>query len=417
MSLVAVRPDGGEQLLRHLPDSEVDAGGPLSEWGNVSVSGWIALGIDKFGGPWPMILVDLRDPASEPWVIDQANLGGIGPRWGPNGLVAAMIDFESLVLADPEAHTTSVMSMQGYGLVGGGPSIVWTADGRGIVGSTGTGAYAVVPIDGSDPVAQVGQIFQSRVGYGPGMASLQICSVEASCTGDEDGRVEIVSADGAARTIWQQEGADRALDARFGDAADEYWLALDTNGGRQFEIWFGWRETSRKRSRRSIEMRAGSPSMLRWCHPTNYRSSRGSISKMRPAAVVVEPSGSQTFHTGNFAGFVDDASLATFNTDDFGPPNGAMPPVGVGYQLPTLEDLIAAETELNPGRIVLGSESRDAVDGETGIETYRVPGGCLRRRGGLPRLPRAVTGHRDHRIKQHDEPLSHGRLIHPGPAT
>ena len=379
MSLVAVRPDGGERLLRHLSDSEVAAGGPLSEWGNVSESGWIALGIDKFGGPWPMILVDLRDTESEPWVIDEASLGGIDPRWGPNGQVAAMIDFESLVLADPEAHTTSVMSMQGYGLVGGGPSIVWTADGRGIVGSTGTGAYEVVPIDGSDPVAQVGQIFQSRVGYGPGMASLQICSIEASCTGEEDGRVEIVSADGAARTIWQQEGTDRALDARFGSTADEYWLAA--RGKRRPAIRnrsLGGRRAgtiatvNRDASWQSVECSVG---VIR---PTLARIV-GSTLGDAPAAVVVEPSGSQTFHTGNFAGFIDDASLATLKADDFGSPNGAMPPVGVGYQLPTLEDLIAAETELNPGRIVLGSKSRDAVDGETEHRDLSSSGGCLRK--------------------------------------
>ena len=131
--------------MRHVPDSVVPGGGKLWEWGTVSESGWLAIGSEK--DPWPMILIDLRREDSTPWVVSEANTGGIGPRWGPTGLVAADSggNGSSVVIADPDSHSTRIISIGG--LIGGGPSIVWAADGTGIVGSTG-GTYHVKPIDG-----------------------------------------------------------------------------------------------------------------------------------------------------------------------------------------------------------------------------------------------------------------------------
>ncbi len=56
-----------------------------------------------------------------------------------------------------------------------------------------------------------------------------------------------------------------------------------------------------------------------------------------------------------------------------------MPAAGEAYALPSLDELIAAELGLNPGRRVLGKASHDAVDSETDRRTFVVardkPGG------------------------------------------
>jgi hypothetical protein len=67
LSIFAVRPDGTEALVREVPDS-IASGRPLSPWGSVSESGWLALTVEVNGGPWPLILVDLRD--DEPVVAE-----------------------------------------------------------------------------------------------------------------------------------------------------------------------------------------------------------------------------------------------------------------------------------------------------------------------------------------------------------
>ncbi len=49
-----------------------------------------------------------------------------------------------------------------------------------------------------------------------------------------------------------------------------------------------------------------------------------------------------------------------------------MPASGEAYKLPSLDELIAAELGLNPGRAVLGRASREAGDGETDTRTFEV---------------------------------------------
>ena len=129
------------------------------------------------------------------------------------------------------------------------------------------------PIDGGDPDPEVGQIFHSSGGYGPAMATLQICSVGAGCTGDDDGRVEIVEADGTPRTIWQQEAPIARLDASFGNRpTNTGWPSTPTAAGNSTS--FAWQGEDQEMIARSTEMRAGSPSALRRCPPTSFRSSR-----------------------------------------------------------------------------------------------------------------------------------------------
>jgi hypothetical protein len=375
VSILAVQPDGSEVLVRNLPDTSAPAGGKFATWGAVSDSGWLALSVDKSGGPWPLILVDLSEAGSAPWVIDEANVGGISPRWGPTGLVAAAgPDDEGargVVIADPLARSTRQLSMQGHGLVGGGPSIVWAGDASGIVGASDTG-YAIIPIDGGTPRADVGSVFDPHGVYGPAMATLRICSPDVTCVGRADGRVERVATDSSARTIWQQTGNDRALAASFG-RDERYWVTTDHDAGRQVAVVQardGRQETAATFNRDAAWQYVGAP----------VEAPDGSALVLfvdlnaTPAAVVAPLRGDRpTFHAGQFAGFARSAAFAASGNGESVTPGQTLPAVGETYRLPSINELIGAELSMNPGRRVLGSASRDGEVGATEVQTFDVP--------------------------------------------
>jgi hypothetical protein len=372
IAIVAVRPDGEESVVRRLPDS-VAPEGKLGDWGAVSRAGWIAIGVENYGGPWPMILVDLRDRDAEPWVVNEASLGAVGPRWGPNGLIAADGGgMSSVVIVDPE---TRVVTRSRQAMVGGGPSIVWSADGSGLVRRSSDGGYEVVPLDGGSPIPGVGQVLEPYGAYGPGMATLRICMPGwHECSGDADGRVERVEADGSARTIWKQDGRDRALGARFGDEAHEYWLTLDHDQGRQasfFHVAGDDTVALTTVARAADWMDIGPPTEAADGSALVVRITKGDYSS---AAIVVPADGMPaTLHTGSFAGFVDGVSAAGLTGGAWAAPTTRMPTVGQAYRLPSLEELIDAELEMNPRREVLGTASHDAVDGDTEVRSVEVP--------------------------------------------
>jgi hypothetical protein len=93
----------------------------------------------------------------------------------------------------------------------------------------------------------------------------------------------------------------------------------------------------------------------------------------KPAALLIPlTSGLPTFHTGLFAGFVDANASAALTTGRFVAPAVTMPSAGAAYALPTVDDLIATELALNPGRTVVAKASRDAVDGDATVRTFEV---------------------------------------------
>jgi hypothetical protein len=369
----AVRPDGTEALVRALPDTLAPAGTKWSEWGAVSPAGWLALGVEHYGGPWPVILVNLHEPRSVPWVIDDTNIGGTGPRWGPTGLIAAPAEprEDGLIVADPATHAARTVSLRGSNLVGGGPSIVWAGDGEGIVGA-GQKGYVVVPLDPALPERVVGSVSDPLGGFGPAMATLRVCSPGGEpCRDGQDGHVERLEADGSARTIWRQDGKDRALSAAFGRQPDEYWISLDHDGGRQVALVHvvGTTVTPAGTINRAAT----------WTYvgaPTELLDHSGVVLWIdtggRGAAVVAPfDGGTPTFHAGQFAGFAGAASIAA--TSPFAATAESLPSPGEPYRLPSVDQLVAAEQQLNPGRLVLGSASHDAVPGDDSVHTYEVP--------------------------------------------
>ena len=93
----------------------------------------------------------------------------------------------------------------------------------------------------------------------------------------------------------------------------------------------------------------------------------------KPAGVVVPLGGTgPTFHPGHFAGFVDSAASTTFTAGPYEGPTETTPAFGQAYVVPPLDQLIAAELAMNPGRKVLGMASRDAVIGQTDTQTFEV---------------------------------------------
>jgi hypothetical protein len=92
------------------------------------------------------------------------------------------------------------------------------------------------------------------------------------------------------------------------------------------------------------------------------------------AGVVVPSDGRPaTFHEGTFAGFVHGIAGRPLAGGPWAAPTTSMPVVGEAFPLPSLEELIEAELEMNPGRKVLGSASHDAVDGDTEVHHVEVP--------------------------------------------
>ena len=375
VSIVAVRPDGAETVVRHVPDSVVPGGGTVSESGAVSQSGWLALESSSSGGP--MIIIDLRREDATPWLVDRANTVGFegdGPRWGPTGLVAADAGSGDgrVVIADPETRTTRIVSMPDHN-----SWTVWTADGSGIVGRVrgsaggleGKRAYQTVPIDGGDPRSGVGEVFDPRGAYGPDMAVLRICSGDQTCPGGDDGRVERIEPDGSARTVWRQTGVDRVLGAAFGRRADEYWLTLDHDTGRQVTL---------------VHVESGQETVVSTFNRDRYWQDIGDpldaaddssglvwFQARGEAAAVVMPFGGApaTFHTGQFAGFVDGAAAAAFATGLYQDPAETMPALGEAYVLPTLEELIALDPRETA---VVGTGSHDAIAGDPSVHTFEV---------------------------------------------
>lgn len=378
ISIIAVRANGDQSLIRTLNDATLTVGGRFSEWGTVSESGWIALAVEDADGSWPMILLDLRDPTSTPWVILAADIGGVGPRWGPNGLIAALgaggLGNGDLIIVDPEAHTTRSLPMQGRGLIGGGPSIVWAGDGSGIVGTRGRGvAHDIVPLDGSDPIPGIGQVFDARGAFGPGLATLRICDPGANCPGEDDGRIDLTRPDQSpSQTIWRQVREDRALAASFGRREGQYWLSLDHARGRQVSVVrvLDGREAAIGTFNRG-------PDWSYVAAPVGAFDESMVVVPVflddRMASVLVPRDGTTpSFHQGHFAGFVERTASPSFAAARFAAPPEAMPPVGSVYAMPSVEELIAAELERNPGRRVLASGSHDAVEGDSVVRDVAI---------------------------------------------
>jgi hypothetical protein len=368
VAILAVAGDGSEKLVRSMPDSVLPNGLTFSEWGSVSQTGWIALAEEQ--KPWNMVLVDLRDANSQPWIVPGTSLGGVGPAWGPQGLVAAPLDLSNVWIFDPDTRQR-VGTVHG-GLIGGGPSIVWTEDGSGLISQQDDSTYGVLPIDGGPFIPGPQRIFGSRAGFGDELTRLRVCADGGQCS-TADGSVELVTADGSATTIWRQTGGDRASGASFGDADGDYLIQVDGDSGRKVGVVLVTGGSAQEIV--SIDR------PLDWDYyflsglaPDNSFATFFVDLGNETYGAVFAPmgGGAATYHHAAFSGYLAAATADSVGTSDYG--TDGVQPLGQGsqdpYPLTSVEDLIAAETALNPGEVAVGQNSANAVDGDGTVETY-----------------------------------------------
>jgi hypothetical protein len=334
VAIFAVGADGSEKLLRHVSDSALPSGQTFSEFGSVSETGWIALG--ESNRPWNMVLVDLRDPSSQPWIVHGTSVGGVSPEWGPQGLVAAQADNAvvtngDVMIVNPDTRQTSVT-----GTGGAGPRFVFPANTSG--------------------------------------ASLRVCTVGGDCP-VADGSVELVDVSGAATKIFEQTGADRASGATFGIQPDEYLIQLDGDAGRQIRI----DRVAGSTIEQILTLDRPVAWQFYWFSGLAPDGSFGTLSvdlgnDTHGIAIVPTGNGPATYHHASLAGYLGAAIV-----DAIGPTGydiSLAEPIGAAatapYPISPIEDLIAAETKLNPGHTPVGQGSRDAVEGDPVVEQYAV---------------------------------------------
>ncbi|MCY7417809.1 MAG: hypothetical protein LH650_04805 [Chloroflexi bacterium] len=156
LDVVVVDTNGAERPVRHLtPESlGLEPGSVLERGGSVSDRGWQVVYAVKPPGSTRTrygvtVLLDLADPSRSPMIIPNDGFSGV--RWVPDGQFAMhMLGPQSpgtVLVIDPEQGPSSAVLVPNVAMYGGGPEIVWAADGSGFL--TGDRApLGVTPIDG-----------------------------------------------------------------------------------------------------------------------------------------------------------------------------------------------------------------------------------------------------------------------------
>ena len=239
VDIFAVRPDGAERLVKRLTASLLSDGRDFSIYGSVSQDGWIAVAtqVGSTRGSDAWALIDLADPTRVPRLVPYQPV--IGGAWGPRGLFATE-DLGSLgTIEVVDAATGTKRTLPGLHLPGGGPDIIWAADGSGllVVGPNDTADlrdYAIVQIDGSRAIAGVPALaprLQSRW-VAPGGLTLDACETGTSCLDAAPGGTASISGPGGVREWYAGELAPaRLLDASFSADGRSIWLLLDRVAG------------------------------------------------------------------------------------------------------------------------------------------------------------------------------------------
>jgi Tol biopolymer transport system component len=179
--VVAVRPDGQERLLQRV-STGVLGDQTFGPYGSVAANGWLAVGVassDPSLGAYR--LLDLADPNRAP--IELSYPAVIGGRWSLDGRFArsSMQDRSPtgwMKIAVLNPRTGADVELGKVNLFGGGPSIVWTGDGSGILNGG-----LIRPIDGSPnvPIHPDLTFLDRRVGAG-GIAIELVCPGPLDCS-------------------------------------------------------------------------------------------------------------------------------------------------------------------------------------------------------------------------------------------
>ncbi len=240
LDVIAVRPDGRERLVRHLTASMLPDGRTFLTGGSTSPDGWLAVGTSTVPGSdvnavFAWALIDLADPARAPRLAPSILAGGLGSHGR-----FATVTSGGWTVQVVDADTGATMSLAGLSLPGGGPDIIWTADGSGLLVTQGGNgdhvSYAIRPIDGSPQIPTVPALAFSRGSryVAAGGASLVLCGSETSCTEPpRPGGTVWVWGDAATATAWYsgELAPARLVDASFSADGRSIWLLLDRAKG------------------------------------------------------------------------------------------------------------------------------------------------------------------------------------------
>lgn len=150
VDVIGVAVDGTQRVLRTLDPDDLRIDGTLSTFGAVSPQGDLAV---AFAAARPQagdryVLVSLAEPDRVPVVV--AHSGAISGSWSSTGWFAAISPEGgpgwSVDVTDPAGRTSRMGPLD---LPGGGPELVWAADGSGLlVRVQGVGRHGIAPVDG-----------------------------------------------------------------------------------------------------------------------------------------------------------------------------------------------------------------------------------------------------------------------------
>lgn len=180
VEVVALRSSGGEQVLRTLTPADLTDGGWFSPLGAVSEHGALAVqvGRNRFA------LLSLTD-VDRPFVT-MPYQPVIGGRWSPTDLFATVSTTAGFWMMQAVDLDGAVREFGPIGLPGGGPEIIWAADGSGLLTPTEEGRspsgipyrrYAIARVDGAPTLPGVPELsFGSGRRYvAAGGRTLDVC--------------------------------------------------------------------------------------------------------------------------------------------------------------------------------------------------------------------------------------------------
>lgn len=233
-----VRPDGRERLVRRIRNTVPGIHFHPSTFGIVSRDGWLAVYAESDArdpeAPYGQYAVfDLRDPSRDPLLVP-AN-GAVGGRWSIDGLFAVPhpSDFSMTRIVDPRTGSTTELGK--VLLFGGGPSIVWTSDGSGILdGGNILDGGKIKPADGGPDIPiDPGTLFSNRL-VGMGGHGVTVClrsdpQAAPPCAGVTRTTVRVADLRGDNGVDWYSSDDPTEVVNAAGFAADGrgVWLTLD----------------------------------------------------------------------------------------------------------------------------------------------------------------------------------------------
>lgn len=237
IDIVAMRNDGQERLVRHLSSSMLPAGRSFRLGGSVSEDGWLAVAtyVGQPDNDFAYALIDLRHPEREL----QLEPSVLGAGWGPGGLFATAISCcwrVEIVDAETGSRSTRINAVS---LPGGGPDIIWAADGSGLLVNwpNGRARFGIAPLAGGSPVSVIPPLVWPRLEsrwVAAGGAELWQCrsGTYSPCNKTPQQGVRTQDALGNLTEWYSSEpAAESLLDASFSADGRSVWLLLDRTEG------------------------------------------------------------------------------------------------------------------------------------------------------------------------------------------